>query len=341
MLPALSYRWGDSNNLTTSSTSLDDRLRCILFKDMPRKTRDSVIVTRRLKLRYLWVDALCIVQDDKAEWMREAEKMAEIYMNSYCIIAAHSADHANHGFLDKSLANPRLVHLDGSSKKLDELVQQEVFVRKNSPPISNTEIEQSLAVPSKTCSTRSTHFWVSQGSNVRLHVENSELSGRAWCLQERLLSRRTIRFADDGTIYLESTADLQSIEAIRETIHQNRFRGHDIQAIVRREALSDREHMVPSLSRQAIFTKVYDDWYKIVGDYSRPSLTKSEDIIPSLTGVIRQMLPWCLGPKTRSLFALASCEGNSQPSNHLPSTIMVMGCVRRQNTISNVELAVR
>ena len=80
---------------------------------MPRKTRDSVIVTRRLKLRYLWVDALCIVQDDKAEWMREAEKMAEIYMNSYCIIAAHSADH---GFLDKSFANPRLGHLDGSSK---------------------------------------------------------------------------------------------------------------------------------------------------------------------------------------------------------------------------------
>jgi hypothetical protein len=143
--------------------------------------------------------------------------------------------------------------------KLDELVQQEVFVRKNSPPISNTEIEQYIAVPSKTCSTRSTHFWVSQGSNVRLHVENSELSRRAWCLQERLFSRRTIHFSDDGAIYLESTAHLQSMEGVRETIHQNRFRAPGIQAILRREALSDWEHMESSLSRQAIFTKAYDD----------------------------------------------------------------------------------
>jgi hypothetical protein len=45
---------------------------------------------------------------------RETEKMAEIYVNSYCTIAAHSADH---GFLDKPHPNPRLVHLDGSSKK--------------------------------------------------------------------------------------------------------------------------------------------------------------------------------------------------------------------------------
>jgi hypothetical protein len=137
-------------------------------------------------------------------------------------------------------------------KKIDELVQQEVFVRKNSPLISKTEIEQSLAVPSKTCSTRSTHFWVSQGSNVRLHVENSELSSRAWCLQERLSSRRTMHFADDRAIYLESTADMQSIKGVRETIHQNRFRGPGIQAILRREALTDREHMESSLSRQAI-----------------------------------------------------------------------------------------
>lgn len=64
--------------------------------------------------------------------------MAEIYMNSYCTITEHSADHADEGFLDKSLASHRLVQLDGGSEKLDELVQQEAFDEKNSPTISNT-----------------------------------------------------------------------------------------------------------------------------------------------------------------------------------------------------------
>jgi hypothetical protein len=50
-------------------------MRCISFSEMPRTLQDAVIVTRRLGLRFLWVDALCVVQDDKSDWLQGAGKM--------------------------------------------------------------------------------------------------------------------------------------------------------------------------------------------------------------------------------------------------------------------------
>jgi len=50
------------NKLTTTIITLQDRMRCISFSEMPRTLQDAVIVTRRLGVRFLWVDALCIVQ---------------------------------------------------------------------------------------------------------------------------------------------------------------------------------------------------------------------------------------------------------------------------------------
>src|SRR5256885_2469339 len=95
---------GNTNKLTTTITPPQDRMRCISFSEMPRTLQDAVIVTCRLGLRFLWVDALCIVQDDKSDWLQEAGKIGDIYMHSYCTIAAHAAQHADHGFLEQALA---------------------------------------------------------------------------------------------------------------------------------------------------------------------------------------------------------------------------------------------
>jgi hypothetical protein len=81
--------------------------------------------------------------------MPEAKKIAEIYMNSYCTIAAHSADH---GFLDKSLANPRLGHLDGSSKNLMNSSNRKfslgrIALQSQIPKLSNTLLYHQRHVP--------------------------------------------------------------------------------------------------------------------------------------------------------------------------------------------------
>jgi hypothetical protein len=56
--------------------------------------RDAITLTRRLGVRYLWIDALCIIQDSEQDWHELAVRMGEIYSNGFVSISAHDAtDH--------------------------------------------------------------------------------------------------------------------------------------------------------------------------------------------------------------------------------------------------------
>src|SRR5262245_51062482 len=90
---------------------LEDNLavhkRGISLKTMPLTLRDAVIATRKLGVRYLWIDALCIVQDDLYEWEQEAPEMGRIYQNSFCTLAAPGSDSSANGlFLSRHSAEP-------------------------------------------------------------------------------------------------------------------------------------------------------------------------------------------------------------------------------------------
>src|ERR1700733_2500585 len=56
---ALSYCWGGSQeHIMTTRTNLPERLQNIPFETLPQTIKDAIIVTRELKYKYLWVDAL-------------------------------------------------------------------------------------------------------------------------------------------------------------------------------------------------------------------------------------------------------------------------------------------
>jgi hypothetical protein len=60
----------------------------ILEKDLPKTFKEAVFVTRQLGIRYLWIDSLCIVQDNEEGWQKESSKMQSGYRNSYLTITA-------------------------------------------------------------------------------------------------------------------------------------------------------------------------------------------------------------------------------------------------------------
>ncbi|KAF2109819.1 heterokaryon incompatibility protein-domain-containing protein, partial [Lophiotrema nucula] len=86
---ALSYCWGSKQTrLPTTNGNLRHHLHGIPWDEFPPLFQDVISVCFDLNIRYLWIDALCILQDDTQDWEIESVKMADIYSNSYLTIAA-------------------------------------------------------------------------------------------------------------------------------------------------------------------------------------------------------------------------------------------------------------
>jgi hypothetical protein len=85
----LSYCWGQGLRLLTTKTSYETFQRRLPMGDhMPLTFREAFKVTLALGYHYIWIDALCIVQDDEHDLQREMTKMGDIYQHSIVTIFA-------------------------------------------------------------------------------------------------------------------------------------------------------------------------------------------------------------------------------------------------------------
>lgn len=80
----------------TVRANLSKRLKPFAL-DLRATLRDAVILARSLGVRYIWIDALCIVQDCKEERRIEAGKMMSYYGNAYIAIVPTASSAADTG----------------------------------------------------------------------------------------------------------------------------------------------------------------------------------------------------------------------------------------------------
>ncbi|KAI1211082.1 HET-domain-containing protein [Annulohypoxylon truncatum] len=106
---ALSYCWGGPQPFQLTKANLNALQGAALGSHLlPRALKDAVRVTHLLGLRYLWIDALCIVQDDPEDKKREIGQMCAIYQNAFVTIAAATSSSVSESFLDnKSTFNTK------------------------------------------------------------------------------------------------------------------------------------------------------------------------------------------------------------------------------------------
>jgi hypothetical protein len=104
---ALSHCWGTSKDSQqtpstvppkTNTTNLENYKSAGISESSLTKTfRDALDITWKLGAEYMWIDSLCIVQDDEEDWRIESRKMGSIYGNAYLVIAATLAKDGDHG----------------------------------------------------------------------------------------------------------------------------------------------------------------------------------------------------------------------------------------------------
>ena len=173
---ALSYCWGGDQAVKSTKATLASRLAGVSFIDLPITLQDSVTVCRKLAIQYLWIDCLCIIQDDPDDLIRELATMGRVYRESYLTLKASSASRSQDGFLE-----------DRNSQKDENLGIQARFVCQDGSIGSVILLREDKMVPP----------WPMQ-----------PLDSRGWALQEHELSPRILEYGIHQARWLCQTVDL-------------------------------------------------------------------------------------------------------------------------------------
>ncbi|KAH7067363.1 heterokaryon incompatibility protein-domain-containing protein [Paraphoma chrysanthemicola] len=213
--------------------------------------RDAVAVARSLGVRYLWIDSLCIVQDDDEDKAAQISAMGAIYSNSYLTIAADcGGDHT------ESIFSSRSWHWQAHEESLEKWngSLQKIYFRE-----------------------RPNHG----------HLSWSGIFTRAWCFQERLLSRRVVRF-QPGEVIFECNEDLRCECGHPPAGHQGPWECllqsthvHDKVAFSR--MLSLRNAKTTGLGKDTTDAQL---WRQLVFSYSQTHLTYESDRMNALAGIV-------------------------------------------------------
>ncbi len=103
----LSHCWGDQAGrkpLRTTKDTYQTRTSGIKWSGLPPLFQDAITVTRRLGCRYLWIDSLCIIQDDEDDWLEQSSEMADIYSYGHLNLAAAAATDSSCGAVRQQVA---------------------------------------------------------------------------------------------------------------------------------------------------------------------------------------------------------------------------------------------
>ncbi|KAF4993354.1 hypothetical protein FGRMN_6542 [Fusarium graminum] len=246
----LTHRWiqPDTVNASTIRGNYSDRLRGKTLNGLPRHFEDAFYLASQMGIPFVWIDSLCIVQDDEQDWTIEAARMAKYYQNSFFTIAGFGVTRETGLFAAPDQHTPLdLVQLPYRDREGNH--KGYFYVRQVNQPDTKEQYVKEIA--------------------------QSDLLSRGWIFQEWILSRRVICYTRTACFYqcqkfnprttASNDVDLASLE--------DGDAGLSLKNLFRLDF---------SKSNKSIF----DKWRFAVHTYSSLRLTKAgEDRLTALAGI--------------------------------------------------------
>ncbi|KAK1758931.1 heterokaryon incompatibility protein-domain-containing protein [Echria macrotheca] len=260
---ALSHCWRTDRPCITNHANLGDRMRGINQNELTHVFQDAVQITRALGIRYLWIDALCIIQDSVQDWEQQSAVMADIYSGSYLNISATRSSSGHESFLDARWNLHDKIE-DRPGWPLKHQVQSFPVV----PGVSadGPRYPSSLKVRKP--------FRLSHQITDKRFSEASQavapLCQRAWVYQEKMLSPRTVHFHANEMVWECAEKGFCECGYLDMVTHLRIFKHF----ITNLSSLSRKDPLEP-----------HSIWRMIVERYYKLSLTYEADRLPALAGL--------------------------------------------------------
>ncbi|KAF7870399.1 hypothetical protein EAF04_004144 [Stromatinia cepivora] len=249
----LSHRWGNAHFIQTNKQTLQKHKTGIEICDLPKTFADVVIILRTLRIRYVWIDSLCIIQRDDVDWKEQAAQMARIYSKGCLNIAATAASDSTEGCLNTRSLRHGIIS-DLRAFPID---------------VSNGSHKSGVVY------IRPSFHAVHQRFNIRKRNRETDpadheitcLLSRAWVFQERQLAPRTIHFHPTELIMeckFGIRCECTGLENIYKT---SRSKLADINSL-------DKRHIL-------------DRWLGLINEYSKLLITYDKDRLIALIGIAK------------------------------------------------------
>ena len=252
---ALSHYWACSKPIKTTSLNVHERSAGVQWDDLPEVFKETIRLSLRLGIRFIWIDSLCIIQGDERDWLTESPKLGAIYQNAYVVFAAHE-------------------HTLALKKKEEKCTQEGITDSIANFGDTDVMVRQSIDHDNFVNPADNTHSWF----------------GRAWCFQERLFGSRILHFGGtDGEISFECNeythcecGGMAHVKQDGADSTWNHQKAHFARTLEKSEALQSED-------RIELAWRTYN---ALCENFTSQGLTHSADTLVAFSSLIARMSPY-------------------------------------------------
>ncbi|PVI01068.1 HET-domain-containing protein [Periconia macrospinosa] len=255
---ALSYCWGTSgkNVLFTDDTAQMFSTQGIHLDTLPKTIQDAITMTRELGVKYVWIDALCIIQEqqDLRDFKAEAPNMGEYYRNAYVTLSIACAADCSDGFIK-----------DRAPQQAEPCKVEYSPYRK---PGSAEQIAPTVA-----------YLCLPAAESTGL------LNTRAWAFQESELSNRLLSFGETQFDFLcQQLRQYENGDYLPRAQKAENWDSMTHQSPSLRKILS----LSGRMSKDEEIS-LFDLWTRFVSKYSQRAMTNPDDKLAALSGMAKHV----------------------------------------------------